>query len=224
MKRLFKLPDVQNFVDYKKSIYLTVFVIYAAILVLVLTLPANPMGMAFIVTTPMLFVLMYLFRKILLNDIKVFKEHIKRYIPFILVGFVLAVALNILGNIISQLIGVYGGGTNQEAVISAFWQTPLLGVFALLIVAPISEELIFRRTIMVMVENKFLYYLLSAFLFGMAHVVIGFTFPSSFVFIFPTALAGLGYAFVYDKSNNIWCPIFVHLLSNALALAFLLAS
>ena len=223
MKKLFRLPEMDDFVDYKKSIHLAIFTVYALILILVMTFSSNPMYLAYYVSTLMFFVLLYLFSKVLINDIKAFGKNFKRYLPFILVGFILCVFLNVLGGNITAWIGA-GDIPNQEAAESAFWQTPLLGAFAKVIVAPISEELMFRRSIRVMVKNKVLYYLLSMFLFGMAHLIIGFTFPSSFAFIFLYALTGLGFAFVYDKSNNIWCAIFVHILVNGLGVIMLLVS
>ena len=221
--KILKLPILEDFYDYKKSVHLTIIAVYILILLLVTTLSPNPMRMAFFVTTPMLFAKLLLFRKVLLNDITIFIKHLKRYIPFVLVGGVLTVALNVLGGIISSLLGA-DNAPNQVAAELAFWQTPFLGFFALVIVAPIAEELVFRRSIKVMVKNKIFYYFLSALLFGVAHIFIDFTFPYSFAFIFPYIFAGLGYMFIYDKSNNIWCPILAHLLSNALGVIILLLS
>ncbi|MDR2571525.1 MAG: CPBP family intramembrane metalloprotease, partial [Oscillospiraceae bacterium] len=70
--------------------------------------------------------------------------------------------------------------------------------------------------------NKLLYYFLSVFLFGMAHLIIGFTFPTSFAFILSYALSAIGYIYVYEKSNNIWCPIFTHMLLNAVPVSLII--
>ena len=218
-KRWFKLPILGNFNDYSYSTHLIIFSSYITINALILTLSTNPMVHKFIADIPMFFILLYLFRKILINDIKIFKDNLKKYIPFTLFGFVLIFVLMFFSSALEfNIDGVsMGASPNQEIAASAFSQMPLLGAFAIIIIAPLLEELIFRRSVKILVKNKFLYFFLSAFLFGMAHLLIGFTFPASFIFIIPYFIGGLGWAIMYHKSNNIWCAIIPHLLSNLIA-------
>lgn len=99
--KFFKLPILEDFYDYKKPVHLTIFAVYILIMLLVTQLSPNPMRMAFFVTAPMLFAKLFLFRKVLINDIAIFTKYLKRYIPFVLAGSVLTIALNILGGIIN---------------------------------------------------------------------------------------------------------------------------
>ena len=222
-KRRF-LPVVEDFYDYKQSIYLVIFAVYFITDVLVSTLSSNPMGLTFRIQPPMFLVVLFLFRKLLLNDIKIFGKHLKRYIPLVLGGFVGYFVLTIVGSNISYWI--LGDATlpNSEAADIAFAQAPFLGFFMIVIVGPILEELMYRRAIRVIVKSKLLYYTLSALLFGLAHIMIGFIFPTSLALIFTHALGGLLLAIVYEKTNNIWCSICIHMLNNGLGACMMLAS
>ena len=225
-KRFSVVPSIEDLYDYKKSTYLKIFTVWVSIATVSASiLSSNPMGMwiKFIIDAPIFLIMLFVFRKLLHNDIKIFVGNLKRYIPFVLIGFVLYIIVGTLGNNISTWLGAETS-SNQAAVEAAFSQTPFLGAMVIVIFAPIVEELMFRRAIKVMVTNKFFYYLLSALLFGMAHLVIGFSFPSSFAFIFSYALCGLCLAFVYDVSRNIWCNTIIHMLNNGIGVIIMFAS
>jgi len=211
--KFFKPSILEDFYDYKKSTHLIFFTIHIIIVILML-LSSNHI-IVFTGIPLMLMVLIYLYRKVLIHDIKVFGKHWEKYVVFVLLGFIFVTVLNASGALITT--GLVGSAPNQDAVISAFWQTPILGAFYIAIAGPISEELIFRRAIKGMSKNKLLYYFLSVSLFAFMHIIVDFSFPQSFAPIFGYALPALGFAFLYDKSNNIWCPIFVHILINTLA-------
>ncbi|MDR2599154.1 MAG: CPBP family intramembrane metalloprotease [Oscillospiraceae bacterium] len=213
-----------DFNDYKKTTYMVFFAIYFIIDIIISVFSTNPMRLTFIIQTPMLFIALFLFRKLLINDIKLFKDNKKRYTLFIIIGLVCLMFFNILGSNISYWI--LGDATlpNQEATEFAFAQTPFLGFFVIAFAAPFLEELMYRRAIKVIIKNKALYYIISALLFGFAHITIGFTFPVSFAFIFTHTLVGLCLAFIYDKTKNIWCPIFIHLLNNGFGAIIMLVS
>jgi membrane protease YdiL (CAAX protease family) len=221
---IFKVPFINDFNDYRKLTYIAFFAIYFIIDILVSFLSTNPMRLTFIIQAPMLFIVLIIFRKLLINDIKLFKENKKYCILFVFIGFVCLMFLNILGSNISYWI--LGDATlpNQEAVEFAFVQTPYLGFFVIAIAAPFLEELMYRRAIKVIIKNKIFYYILSSLLFGFAHITIGFTVPASFALIFTHALVGLCLAFIYDKTKNIWCSIFIHILNNGLGAIIMLVS
>jgi len=211
----FKLPVLEDFYDYRKSVHFAFFAVYAVVMFSFMTFSPNPANATLIAAPLMFFILLYLYRKVLLNDIKLFKKHYEQYITFSLAGAVLIIALNFLGNFIN--VWIEGAAPNQDAAVEAFWRSPILMAAYITIVVPISEELMFRRAIRGMTKSKLVYYSLSALLFGLAHIIINFEFPYSFAFIFTYALPGLGFAFIYDKSKNIYCPIFTHLIINVMS-------
>jgi len=166
--------------------------------------------------------LIILFRKLLANDVRVFGNYRKRYIPFILVGAALTIVLSGVGDTISANIGA-GLLPNQQANAEMAASYPVLAFFQMAICAPVIEELIFRRAIKVIAPNRLVYYIASVLLFGFFHIIWGFTFPASFLLMFGSAGAALALAYIYDRSNNIWCSILAHLINNVLAVIVMLS-
>ena len=77
------------------------------------------------------------------------------------------------------------------------------------ILAPITEEIVFRKTIKDLIENNILYIFVSSFLFGFIHVGFNLT-PAIFTYIF----TGIIFNLIYLKVKNIKPIIYGHILFN----------
>jgi len=96
--------------------------------------------------------------------------------------------------------------------ISGPWQ--YLGAFVLLVVvAPISEELIFRGVLFAGWRSKgfVVAAIVSSTFFGLAHWQ-----PNV---VLATAVLGWILAYLYEKTGSLWAPIGLHAAKNALAFA-----
>lgn len=94
---------------------------------------------------------------------------------------------------------------------------PWLAVLAIVIIAPIAEELFFRGVVF----NAFLRergprmaYLGSAALFAVIHL--------SIVALLPIFLLGLALAWIYDRTGNLLAPITMHAMVNGLSVGLAL--
>ena len=84
----------------------------------------------------------------------------------------------------------------------------VLGI-AIVIVAPISEEIFFRSFLYTGLEKRFGWkkaVLISALFFGAAHMQL--------VAFIPTFLMGLVLAYIYQRSKSIWPSIIIHFVVN----------
>ena len=223
IKNFLKLPELEDFYDYEKPIHFVIVAVYLLIMISMILLSSNPERLAPVIIPLIFVVTAFLYRRVLIHDIKIFGKNIGRYVVEVVLGFLMVNFLMVQGNRIPHWLGA-GNAPNQLAVQDMFWQAPILGAFAIAIAAPIAEELVFRRAIKGMTNSKILYYALSAVLFGVAHIVVDFSFPTSFVFLAGYALVGLGFAYLYDSSKNIWVPIFVHLINNTLGVIMIIVS
>ena len=125
-----------------------------------------------------------------------------------------AVFLNFIGLRISR---------NQRRVqdmilMDPFYYSVLVSVFA-----PFVEETVFRVCIFGRLkESRFtvLGYLISAFLFGFIHIMDSILngYFREWPFLIPYSLLGLVLAYVYDRTDSIWCSILLHMLHNSLSL------
>ncbi len=97
------------------------------------------------------------------------------------------------------------------------------------ILAPIVEELIFRKAIFGLFTNKKIGLIISTLTFGVIHIVSsitqGYNFLELIVLTLPYIVAGLIFGFLYMKNNyNIYYVIVIHMISNILSMSVILLS
>lgn len=152
-------------------------------------------------------------------------------------GFGITMAAQLVGGILFEVLGVTGfkgEASNQEAI-EAIFNSSISAIvmlfFVTVIMAPIVEELIFRKCIFTIVKDSKLAAIISALIFGGLHVVsstimVGFSWLSGeatyfdvvleFIYIIQYSLMGVGFCIAYIKSNkNVVSTIFAHMLNNA---------
>ncbi len=123
---------------------------------------------------------------------------------------------------------------NQSSIDSIMDYLPGVLIFApiTVIVAPIVEELIFRKSFFNIIKNKYLALLISAFVFGTMHVTStysllltkGYSITDSLYYTFGFGLSyyamGISFGLSYIKSDkNILVPIAIHMANNFVATA-----
>ena len=174
---------------------------------------------------------------------KPFEEDLKRInkktFAFGAMGFGLLYAANIVGTIFLTLIGVMNfksNASNQDAINSMFnTSIPNLIILFIVIVimAPILEELVFRKAIFKQFKNKYLALIVSSLAFGMLHVISSallvfinitngeaafFDFVLELIYVIPYSLMGFALGIAYIKSNkNIVSSMFAHFLNNLIS-------
>lgn len=106
--------------------------------------------------------------------------------------------------------GVFPNVSSESARSDGFWLNLLTGV----IIAPITEELLFRAGLYTFIGAKFnknVALVVSAIIFAAAHLYQPIDFLSC-------VLAGAVFVIIYDKTGNIWYSIMAHALCNLEAL------
>lgn len=103
--------------------------------------------------------------------------------------------------------------TNQ-AIISSW---PIyITAFVAIIVAPITEELMFRGFIKKFIKNDILFILVSSLIFGGLHIVESDSLQQ-FLYIIPYSILGFAFSLNYVKTKNIASNIFLHSVWNSIA-------
>ena len=164
----------------------------------------------------LLFILMY--RKTLIRDFKNFfnkdvKNHLKEAFSTWLIGFGIMIASNLLITIITN-------GTlaqNEESVRTLIDSYPIYMLFQLMIYAPLTEEIIFRKSIKDFCTNKIVYIITSGLVFGGLHVITSLTSPQGLLYLIPYCALGCVFAYLYQKTDNIFSTITIHSFHNVLA-------
>ena len=91
--------------------------------------------------------------------------------------------------------------------------------------APFIEETIFRRGIKDIIsqdENKkitrWIYIIISGFMFAFMHVFGTANNSFDYLYIFPYMSLGITFAYIYDKTDNLFSTIVLHSFHNIAAI------
>lgn len=155
------------------------------------------------------------FRKRLMNDIKLFKNNAKPYILYVLPRLGIAYLLMIVSNIICLRITKQTTSVNQSAINSLplWFSIPLAVIWA-----PIVEECIYRGVIRRFIKNNIAFIVCSAIIFGLIHTVNEVNLLNTLVMAIPYGVLGGAFAYIYAKTENITNNILCHFLQNVLAM------
>jgi len=187
----------------------------------------------FIVYSILLIALLLIYHKTFKNDYTRIKNSEKTF-SLIICLILIMFAVNIFSNLIYQAIikNVSFKQSENQTAINAITSYPIgYLIFApiTVFVAPIVEELIFRKSFFNVFKNKYVALIISVIVFGTMHVTT--TYPllretynqvQSFFYMLafgiPYYASGLMFGIAYIKSDkNIIIPIAMHMANNYLA-------
>lgn len=112
---------------------------------------------------------------------------------------------------------------NDETISKLLARNPALTAVITVLLSPLVEETLYRGLLFggLRNRNRPLAYLLSALLFAAAHLLdfVGTTNTGTLLWNIPLyALPALALCACYDYCGNLWGPIFLHMIINALAM------
>jgi len=161
------------------------------------------------------FIFIIIFRKTIIPDFNDFKKNYKKYIKeniqYWLIGLFLMIISNIL---ISFLVEM---PTNEEVNRELLFNSTIPSIISMVIVAPILEELITRKSFKDVFKNQYIYIFISGLIFGSLHLLVAESLIEC-LYIIPYGILGCAFAKIYYNTNNIWSNIFFHALHNFIAI------
>jgi len=121
-------------------------------------------------------------------------------------------------------IDIAGGNANQTNVVELIMKSPILAFIAMIIMAPILEEVTYRYFIYggIAKFNRRWAIVISGFIFMCVHATASFTSQSDNLFrelilLPPYMFSGMALAYAYDKSENLLIPTSIHALNNLIS-------
>jgi len=162
----------------------------------------------------LLIILGIIYFKTLKEDFKKTKGNlydiIDNGIKYWFLGLILMMASNVLINVfIPQAVA-----SNEQGVQELIKASPLISVITVGFIAPILEELTFRKAFKDIFKNKWLFILGSGLIFGALHVVLSLTSAWDLFLIIPYSSLGIAFAYAYYKTDNIYTTIIMHIFHN----------
>lgn len=162
------------------------------------------------------FLLTYIFQKDIIRNLKELKSKPLYYIGIVIGIWILTYVLIYIVDLIYKKLGIVGSSENQDVIESAIMSPvrPLVFI-ATVIMAPILEELIFRKALFGMLEhrfklNKILVLVIGSLFFAGIHVLS----PGNLKYIFLYLPVSLTIGFSYLYTGNIFVPITIHFINN----------
>lgn len=160
-----------------------------------------------------LFFLIY-YRKYLKEKWIDFKKNFNKYVKISFkdwfTGFIIMYISNFF---IMRIIGDVG--QNEQSVQALISYTPIIAFIMTTILAPITEEMIFRKMLGDCFNEPILFMIISGFIFGLVHV-LGADNLLEHLLIIPYGSLGFMFAHTLSKTDNIYCTIMVHAFHNGI--------
>lgn len=156
------------------------------------------------------------------DDFKVFKDYFYEYNSIILKTFIsMLIVIGIINLSIRISTGV-STSSNQENINAMFLKSPIILSLMSVFYAPLIEESLYRGVLKKIISNKYLFIIISGLLFGLMHVIDDYKSLGDFMYILTYASLGMFLAYIYDKTKNIWCNIYLHFLQNFMSIILLI--
>lgn len=147
-----------------------------------------------------------------------------RCLRYAVLGLILYYLLNYIVTILINLIYPEYFNANDANIYEMVQDNYILIYIGTVFLAPFTEEMLYRGLLFTPLQRKHraLAYIFSASVFSLIHIVgyIGSISPLHFLISFVQYLpAGLCFAWAYEKSDNIWAPILMHITNNQISIS-----
>ena len=167
--------------------------------------------------------LVLIFHRFLRDSLAAAWGDIWNFIQAVVLGFVAYWACNKIFEWVVALTGFTLNNLNDNAVAAMLKSNHLLMCICIVVLVPLTEELIYRGLIFrsIWQSSKVAAYLVSMFAFSAVHVIgyLGAADPVTLIVCFIQYLpAGLCLAWTYSKASNLFAPVLVHAIVNAIAI------
>lgn len=159
-------------------------------------------------------ILFLIYRKDIIEEFKKFKNNFwKNFDIGVKCWFFGLVAMIIFNTIIMNVLSG-GQAANEETVQGMISALPWLMLINAGFLAPWNEELVFRKSIKKIFNNKWLYVTVSGLLFGLAHVLGQASVWTDWLYILPYGSLGAAFAISYYDTNTVFTPLMFHVIHN----------
>lgn len=158
----------------------------------------------------------------LVNDFHGLKKNWKQILKTTLKYWIISLIISIL---ISNIIELFhlSPNINQEENIKLLKTHPIAEYLFACLLAPITEELVFRRSFINTTNNKHIYAIITGFLFAFVHVISSLDQGAiTIVYVLTYLPLGMAFGYAYFKTKNIFGTMITHSLHNFISLTLTL--
>ena len=137
----------------------------------------------------------------------------------------LGLVIMVSSNLLIQFFVPSANAGNEQAVQSLIQAAPWMSFLSTGLLAPVVEEITFRKTFRDLFHNDTLFIWVSGLVFGGLHVVLSLTSFSDFAYLIPYCSLGISFGYIYAKTKSVYTSMSMHLFHNVvLSLLSIVAS
>lgn len=179
------------------------------------TIP-NSLFNTYYISTQVIFLVSLMF--VYYRDIQFYLSDFKKNgIAHLKLGFdywLKGLAIMVVSNIIISYFSPLELPENEQAIRDVLGSNPFLIIISSVIIAPMVEEILFRKIPFDIFKNKKIYVILSGLIFGAFHIIGSGESLYSWLYVIPYASLGIAFAYTYVKTDNLITSICLHSFHN----------
>lgn len=173
----------------------------------------------FIVNISLSVIFIIFIRKYLKNDLKKIKENILIFIILIVTSYAFVYLNEYLCTLLYKQFNMSLTSSNQQTIVNLIAKAPILMGISVCIFGPFVEEVIFRKCIFHFFKKDSIALVVSAFAFGLIHVISAL----DIVRVLPYIITGFIFGGIYILSKrNIFASTIAHMLCNTISFLIIL--
>lgn len=167
--------------------------------------------------------LFILFKKDLIKEAKEYKNNFSKCIKTGIKYYLIGIGVMIVSNLLIGVVLKGGISENETLVREVLFSYPIyFSIMTVIITGPICEELVFRKSLMSLSNNKYIYALLCGLFFGLAHVVtVAFTL-FDLLYLIPYGALGFVFGCMNYETKSTFTSITMHCFHNLITFMLLL--
>ncbi len=111
---------------------------------------------------------------------------------------------------------------NEAANRELITKNPYYSIINILLIAPITEELLFRLNFKDVFKKRWTFVLTTGILFGLIHIIGTPISLINFLYIIPYSLLGVAFGLICYDTKSVYSSIIAHMIHNGVTLAIIL--
>ena len=168
-----------------------------------------------------IFLLYLMYKKDIDKEFKIFKDNFKSNFKtgfkYYIAGLISMIVFNLFIAIIIKDVSA-----NENIVREMLFKFPIYTMFSIAIIAPLSEELTFRKSMDPLLKNKWIYAFGCGLLFGACHLIAGEFKLINLLYLLPYGSLGFVFALMDRETKTTFTSIMMHIIHNTMTGALLL--
>lgn len=170
-----------------------------------------------------LFVIIFLLKDRIKESIKNLKVNYKEKIKITFKYWFIGLLLMMVANFIIYYLIKGNIAPNEAANREILLNAPIYSILSMCLIAPVSEELLFRLNFKNCFKNRYSYAITTGIIFGLMHIIISFS-MDNLIYLIPYSILGITFGFIFYDTESIGYSILAHSFHNGISVLAILTN